>query len=145
MTAVGPEAAGRLADLHARAFERSWSAVEFADLMDALGVTALEAEDGFILIRAAGPDAEVLTLAVAPEARRRGVGRGLVERALAAAAEMGADTMFLEVAADNAAALALYKATGFERAGVRRGYYTRPEGPKVDALTLRCALNRAGP
>jgi ribosomal-protein-alanine N-acetyltransferase len=83
-----------------------------------------------------------LTLAVAPEARRRGLGRALLDAGLAAAAASGAEAMFLEVAADNAAALALYAGAGFDRVGLRRGYYPRVAGSAADALTLRRALSR---
>ena len=121
MTRAGPEDAAQLAALHARAFERPWSETETAALLRGVGAVAFATEDGFILLRALGLEAEVLTLAVAPEARRRGLGRSLVEAALAAAAAGGAEALFLEVAADNAAALALYEGAGFERVGVRRG------------------------
>jgi ribosomal-protein-alanine N-acetyltransferase len=102
-------------------------------------------EEGFILVRSLGPEAEVITLAVAPAARRRGLGRALVETAAAAVAAGGAEALFLEVAADNAPALALYESTGFVRAGHRRGYYARPPGPAVDALTLRRMLSPPAP
>ncbi|HRD28628.1 MAG TPA: GNAT family N-acetyltransferase, partial [Caulobacter sp.] len=64
-------------------------------------------------------------------------GRVLVEAAAATAAARGADSLFLEVSADNAAALALYAAAGFEPAGLRKGYYA--DG--ADALVLRRTLN----
>lgn len=104
------------------------------------GVSAWEAEDGFILLRLAGGEAEILTLAVAPEGRRRGAGRALLRGALKAAEQGGATAMFLEVADDNAAAVALYRSEGFVEAGRRRGYYARPGGAAADALVLRRAL-----
>jgi ribosomal-protein-alanine N-acetyltransferase len=137
---VGPEDARRLADLHAQAFDRPWSEAEIADLLRGAGVIAFAAAGGFILVRTVGGEAEVLTLAVAPASRRRGLGRALVDGAVAGAGASGAEAIFLEVAADNAAALALYNAAGFERVGLRRGYYPRVEGLAVDALTLRRAL-----
>jgi len=79
---------------------------------------------------------------VEPSHRRRGVARALVRSGLAQAAAMGADEAFLEVAADNLAALALYREEGFEPAGLRSGYYRRPGGEAVDALVLRRTLNR---
>jgi ribosomal-protein-alanine N-acetyltransferase len=133
-----------LSALHARAFDRPWTEAEMAELLQAAGVQALEAPGGFILIRVVAAEAEVLTVAVAPEERRRGVGRRLLDGALAAAVESGGEAMFLEVAADNRPALALYDGAGFVRVGVRRGYYARPCGQAVDALTLRRALNRSG-
>lgn len=135
---VSPEAAGALAPLHAAAFARPWSASELVALAHGPGVTVLAAQAdgaplGFVMLRRAADEAEILTLAVAPAARRAGVGRGLVEAVAAA----GGEALFLEVAADNAAARALYAATGFVEAGRRRGYYPRPNGPAVDALVLR--------
>jgi [ribosomal protein S18]-alanine N-acetyltransferase len=104
-----------LARLHAASFDRPWSATEIAELV-AAGAFGLIAADGFILCREGGGEAEILSIAVRPAARGRGQGRALVEAAVAAAAGQGAETMFLEVAADNIAALALYRAAGF-RAG----------------------------
>ncbi len=70
------------------------------------------------------------------------MGLALVRAAAGVALAAGAQTLWLEVAEDNAAARALYAAAGFEEAGRRRRYYPRANGP-VDALTLRCRLNSA--
>ena len=105
----------------------------------AAGLIADEA--GFILWRAAGGEAEILTLAVDPARRRTGLGHSLTLAALAAATDSGAKVMFLEVAADNPAAIALYEKAGFSRAGLRKAYYVRTKG-FADALVLRRALNR---
>ncbi len=130
------ELAEGLADLHAEAFDTPWSAAAFADLLGQAGVL-LEAEaDGFILIRTVADEAEVLTLAVRPAARRQGIGARLVRRARVRAITAGAERMFLEVAEDNAAAGALYAGSGFEAAGRRRRYYARADGQPVDALLL---------
>jgi ribosomal-protein-alanine N-acetyltransferase len=85
-------------------------------------------------------EAEVLTLAVRPEQRRRGAARALLAAALALAAPTAA-AMFLEVAADNAGAVALYEAAGFEQVGRRAGYYGRTGAPSIDAIVMRRALN----
>ena len=85
-------------------------------------------------------EAEVLTLAVDPAQRRRGVARALLERGADWAADHGAEMLWLEVAADNAAARGLYAAAGFQEAGRRRGYYGRTGGA-VDALVMRRGLN----
>jgi ribosomal-protein-alanine N-acetyltransferase len=97
--------------------------------------------DGFILCRAIAGEAEVLTLAVKPAARNAGLGRALLESAMGAARSTGAEAMFLEVAADNPAAIKLYTNAGFTRIGARPGYYARPGGA-ADALVLRRDLNR---
>ncbi|HWU80673.1 MAG TPA: GNAT family N-acetyltransferase, partial [Caulobacter sp.] len=67
-------------------------------------------------------------------------GAALVEIAAGIAAETGSEAMFLEVAADNQAATALYQSTGFAKVGLRKGYYPHPDGAK-DALVMRRALN----
>jgi len=85
----------------------------------------------------AAGEAEILTLAVAPPARGQGLGRRLLLAAIAHARVLGADTMFLEVGADNPAALALYARLGFAKVGDRKGYY---QGR--DAFVLRLPLDR---
>ena len=125
-----------LAALHAEAFDAPWSASAFADLLVQPGVL-LEAEsDGFVLVQVAADEAEILTLAVRPAARRSGLATRLVEAVSRQAAVMGATRLFLEVAEDNAAARALYARLGFEPAGRRPRYYARPDGRPVDALLL---------
>ena len=139
--------AARLAAIHAEAFDRpgetSWSAAAFADLLIQAGVFAVEAADGFILMRAVADEAEILTLAVRPAARRGGLGGRLVGEGVLAAAARGATRVFLEVADDNVAARALYERTGFVEAGRRPGYYAAADGGRRDALLL--ALNLTGP
>lgn len=144
---VGLEACFILADLHDRAFPRPWNAIEFEDLLKSPGVFAVlgeagepTVEKGFILCRSIAGEAEILTIAVDPAARRRGWGAALVEMAAGIATETGSNAMFLEVAADNAAAIALYAATGFARVGLRKGYYPHPDGAR-DAVVMRRALN----
>ncbi|WP_333591780.1 GNAT family N-acetyltransferase [Brevundimonas sp.] len=136
---VAAISAETLADLHAAAFAAPWTAGTFAELLVQPGVFAETADDGFILIRVVADEAEILTLAVRPEARRRGLGARLAAAAAARAAALGAERLFLEVAQDNAAARGLYARSGFVEVGRRRGYYARPGATAVDALTL--ALN----
>ena len=125
-----------LAGLHAAAFDAPWSATAFADLLGQAGVFLEGDTDGFVLIRTVADEAEVLTLAVRPAARRKGLAACLLRAATARAAAIGATRMFLEVAEDNAPARALYGALGFEAAGRRPRYYLRTDGPAVDALLL---------
>ncbi|MCU0826282.1 MAG: GNAT family N-acetyltransferase [Tabrizicola sp.] len=132
-----------LAALHARCFTapRPWTEAEFAGfLTDPLAFLLIEGDAGFLLGRAVAGEAELLTIAVAPEARRRGLGRKLVGRFLYQARLRNADSAFLEVAEDNAPARALYARAGFAEAGRRLGYYQGPEGRAVDALVLRRVL-----
>jgi ribosomal-protein-alanine N-acetyltransferase len=140
MESVGPEAANLLATLHARAFERPWSMAEIAKLLENPAVFAVlsraDEPQGFVLAWAAAGDAELLTVAVVPEARRKGVGAALVTAAGVAALVRGAAHMHLEVAEDNAGARALYRKLGYEEAGRRRAYYAG-EGAAVDAVVMR--------
>ncbi|WGM32636.1 GNAT family N-acetyltransferase [Brevundimonas sp. NIBR11] len=136
-TTAEPDALAQgLAELHAESFHTPWSAVAFADLLGQAGVVLEGDNDGLILIRVVADEAEILTLAVRPSARRQGLGGRLVEAASRRAAELGANRMFLEVAEDNAPARALYGSLAFKTAGRRPRYYPRADGPAVDALIL---------
>ncbi len=134
-----------LAELHAAAFDEPWPADDILRFAEGRGGFALAVEDGgalvgFILCRLIAGEAEVLTLAVRPAARRRGIARALLEAALGLA-QPTAETMFLEVAADNPGAVALYEGAGFETVGRRAGYYGRAGGGSVDAIVMRRTLN----
>ncbi len=141
MRPAAPEDAAQLARLHAISFDRPWGAMDIHQLLTTGAAGLIADEAGFILWRAAGGEAEILTLAVDPARRRTGLGHSLTLAALAAATDSGAKVMFLEVAADNPAAIALYEKAGFSRAGLRKAYYVRTKG-FADALVLRRALNR---
>ena len=141
---VGAEACELLASLHARAFDKPWSAAEIAKLLENPSVVVLVENGaggprGFIMAWAIAGDAEVLTVAVVPETRRQGVGASLVSAAAAAAVTRGAASMHLEVAEPNVAARALYTKLGFTEAGRRRDYYATEQG-WVDAIVMRRAL-----
>lgn len=142
-----PADAAVMAAVHAEAFPDPWDAQAFVELMDGPGVFGLVAgEDkplGVILCRVVAGEMEVLTVGVAPAARRRGVGKALVAGALGAGRQAGAETVFLEVADDNGAAAALYAGLGFRRAGLRRGYYDRGQSGRVDAIVMRLDLRSA--
>ena len=135
-----------LAALHARCFRTPspWSAADFSGLLAVPVVFLLiEADAGFLLGRAVAGEAELLTLAVSPDARRRGLGRNLMSRFLYQARLRGADRAFLEVSAENDPAIALYTSSGFAPVGRRRGYFLAPEGQRIDALVLGRDLPRA--
>jgi len=132
--------ATRLAALHAGAFPAPWDAQAFEALLNQSGVFVIEQAEGFILLRAVADEAEILTLAVHPAARRLGLGAWLVRSAANIAADRGVNRMFLEVADDNTAARALYDRTGFAEAGRRPAYYARPDGSRRDALIMTLTL-----
>jgi len=124
-----------LAALHTICFPDPWDAAAISALLVAPGAFAFAHDDGFVLARSAGGEAEVLTLAVVPAARGQGLGRRLLQAALIRAHELGAQTMFLEVGTENPAALALYAGLGFAKVGMRKRYYGTG-----DALVLRLPL-----
>ena len=135
-----------LAALHAKSFitPRPWSASELAGLL-ASEHTFLIAPDkrSMALGRVIMDEAELLTIAVAPEARGQGAGRKALRDYEREARERGAATSFLEVAADNHAAITLYHSEGYTESGRRKGYYTAPDGTKITALILTKPLKQA--
>lgn len=143
--AADEHAAALLAELHAQAFPRPWSADDIAKLLQNPTTFALisrqERALGFVMAWSAAGDAEILTVAVVPEARRRGVGASLVTSAGVAALVRGAASMHLEVAEDNTAARALYAKLGYSEAGRRPAYYAADYG-RVDAIIMRRTLPR---
>ena len=135
--------------MHAESFvplgERAWTRQDFAELLATPGVfgSLLRADDedmGFALYRSVADEAELLTIAVRPAWRRQGVGRVLLDAIAADARVAGAQTLFLEVGADNPPARSLYESRGFSVVGTRRGYYRRGDGPMADGLVMRLTL-----
>lgn len=126
----------QLAALHMRCFRthpRPWSAAEFADLLASPLNFLLTRPHGFLLGRTIADEAELLTVAVAPKARRQGIGAALLTQFADTARQRGANTAFLEVASDNSAAISLYESRGWTHAGNRRNYYA----PSIDAIIMR--------
>lgn len=127
-----------LAALHADGFTtpRPWTAEEIAALIARPGGFLVGDATAFALGHSVLDEAELLTLVVAPTARRRGLGRSLLARFEAEARARGASRAFLEVAAANAPALGLYGSAGWQEVGRRPGYYRTPEGRRIDALLM---------
>jgi len=146
LEAVGEDAAVLLADIHALAFDTPWTEEQLARSLDGPGAYAImawtgEHPAGFVIGRAMAGEAEIITIAVRPEHRRQGLGRILMDAAIATALAFDAAVMFLEAAVDNEAAVALYVSMGFEAAGRRKQYYARGDGARIDALIMRRELN----
>ncbi len=134
-----------LASLHAGSFHDAWSMEYFTSLLGSPGAFAIVAEaaaipTGFVLVRAAADEAEILSIGVNIGARRGGVGRKLVAAAAERARQMGAHALFLEVSGANEAARALYASLGFREVGRRPGYYREGALPAQDALVLKTDL-----
>jgi len=134
---VTPDA-GWLAHMHRACFckSRPWGADEFSQLTASPGAILITREHGFLLARLAADEAEVLTMAVSPDARRRGNGRAMLAELEENLISKAANRLFLEVSQDNAAALALYYSCGLTESGRRSGYYSNSNGAASDALIL---------
>ncbi len=134
---------GRLARVHAASFEGgdTWNAASLSILLDMPGTFARlsPGEDGMAVFRVAADEAELLTLAVLPAARRKGVGRALLSQVARASHDLGAVRLFLEVSATNTAARSLYERSGFVEVARRRRYYA--DGS--DALVMAAPLGPA--
>lgn len=122
-------------------FGDPWSPNDFGEALRSgvlfLVATTSEGILGYVIARHAAAEGEILNLAVAVPARRRGIGRVLTERALAELAQAGARAAYLEVRESNAAARHLYGRLGFREVGRRVAYYRRPN---EDAVVLRAAI-----
>jgi [ribosomal protein S18]-alanine N-acetyltransferase len=137
-----PTDARRLAEIHAKSFYRGWPAEDFASFLADRHTPAYVACDarhaiaGFALIRTVLDEAELLTIAVEPRWRGRGLGRALMNAVFADLLLSPARRMFLEVDEQNLAAVALYRRLGFETISSRKGYYARPDGSAATALVM---------
>jgi ribosomal-protein-alanine N-acetyltransferase len=130
--------AAAISAVHAASFQRGWSEDEFHRLLADRSIVAHRATSGrtltgFILSRLTAGEAEILSVAIAPAWRGRGLSRPLLELHLRRLAGLGARTVFLEVDKHNAPAGKLYRRAGFYEVGQRQGYY----GGKAAALVLR--------
>jgi ribosomal-protein-alanine N-acetyltransferase len=130
-----------LAALHADSFgAAAWNLTQISDslaLPTTRGWLAFDADKpvGFILCQFTSDEAEILTFCTSPAARRKGIGRTLVVTALDAARAQKTQRIFLEVAVDNHAAIALYEKAGFKTIGTRANYY-QCKGQSMDAVIL---------
>ena len=123
------------------AYGEAWSTAQLLTLFALPSARVSLAWDGdtacgFSAARMAGPESELLLLAVDPGWRGRGVGRMLMNDWMAWAKDEGAEEYFLEMRADNDA-VHLYERTGFSECGRRPSYYRGGDGVVRDAITMR--------
>ncbi len=133
---VGPFYANVLAEIHQAGFDDAWGEAVIAKLLQTKGTTGLLArlaDDavGMALFWQTGDEAEILTLAVLPQARRQKVAQALIEHAVNILTSSGGTRLILEVATDNRAARGLYAKLGFKSVGRRPGYYKREAMPSL--------------
>jgi ribosomal-protein-alanine N-acetyltransferase len=156
--AVGADLAA-VAAIESLSFSDPWTADAFASSLELGHIRFFVAEEreegrgsdggragtgepvllGYVVALVVADEGEIADLAVAPSARRRGIGGLLLDRVAAESEQMGIRALYLEVRESNVAARALYQARGFAPVGRRRGYY---QSPTEDALLLRRDLGR---
>jgi len=137
-----PRDAEAVAALHAKSFYRGWPRQDIesylldADTPTLVACDARHKVAGFAMLRLLGDDAELMTIAVEPKFRGKGVGRALLQACFEDLRMTPSRRMILEVAADNPAAIRLYEKLGFKRLSERKGYYARPDGQPATALVM---------
>jgi ribosomal-protein-alanine N-acetyltransferase len=145
-----PSELDSLAEIHADGFAHGWSAEDLASLLAEANVFALVVRRqpafggrrivGFVLVRIAADEAEILTIAVSRVRRGHGYGRLLMEEAMRRLYRERIGACFLEVDRSNDRAVGLYRALGFAAVGTRKGYYRETAGADGSALVMRLDL-----
>lgn len=131
-----------LAHTHAAAFTQSrlWTDREFAELLENRFTHVVGNAESFALFQVIADEAELLTIATHPNHQRQGLALKSMQEWHAKARYLGATRAFLDVAADNLPAIALYKRCGYTPCGLRKGYYLRENAEKIDAIVMECNL-----
>lgn len=138
--------APKLAQLHGASFHRGWGEAEFEQMLAERNTLVHRLRQGrkiigFAVSRMAADEAEILSIAIDPKCRGRGLSRNLLLTHLGHLAGRGVRTVFLEVEENNKAALQLYNRAGFAVTGRREQYYQRPGGEPLNALIMRRDLS----
>ena len=137
-----PRDADAVAKLHAASFYRGWPRQDIEAYIidpDTPTLVACDARRrvvGFAMLRILGDDVELMTIAVEPRYRGKGLGQALMRACFEDLLMTPARRMVLEVAADNPAAIRLYQKLGFTKLSERQGYYARPDGRPATALVM---------
>ncbi len=121
-----------------------WTAGNFIDSLDS-GYACLVAEldgmlVGYAVLMPSVDEAHLLTIGIAGEHQRKGMGEEILKRMMAMAHDSGIQRIILEVRPSNTPALALYRKCGFQQIGLRRGYYPADNDSREDAIVMACAL-----
>ncbi|MBO9420141.1 MULTISPECIES: ribosomal protein S18-alanine N-acetyltransferase [Stappiaceae] len=139
----------KVAEIHAASFKHAWDVEELARMKAQSGTSILVARRaspygtqgplGFLILRTVADEAEVITIAVHPRQRGRGIGKKLMEAGLFRLYGERCKSLFLEVDSANEAAILLYRSLGFREVGQRKGYYSDSGGDGT-ALVMRVDL-----
>jgi len=127
------------ARIHRAAFSasgaRGWSAHELDSLLQRDSTFLLKTQQGFLLADLIGDEAEILTIAVAPNYQGQKIGRALMSKLDETCRYRNVNKCILEVAKDNSAAKNLYFAFNYHEIAIREGYFKRDNG-EIDALIM---------
>jgi [ribosomal protein S18]-alanine N-acetyltransferase len=144
--AATPRDAARLAQIHAKSFHRGWGEGEFESMLAERNTLAHRLRlgrsiAGFAISRIGADEAEILSVAIDPHHRGRGLSRDLLLVHLGHLAGRGVRTVFLEVEENNQPARRLYERAGFTTVGRRERYYQQSGGEQLNALLMRRDLS----
>ena len=144
VTRATPEDAAAIAALETLTFSAPYTEKSVHDMLSSTIHPSFVVRDGgellgYLLGQMIVPEGELLRIAVRPSARRRGVGRALIEAFLAHLQANGCTVCFLDVREHNAPAQALYSSYGFTPLDRRKGYYHLPT---EDAIIMQLPLNQ---
>jgi [ribosomal protein S18]-alanine N-acetyltransferase len=95
---------------------------------------------GYVVLMPVLDEMHLLDISIAAARQRRGLGGRLLDEAKQLARSLHMQRMLLEVRPSNAAAIALYRAQGFNEIGRRRGYYPAENNTREDAIVMDCKL-----
>lgn len=142
---LGPAAAVHLSRLDVICFEKAWPVQLYRaelsssrSVVEWCGRSGADEPLGWLLQWIVADESQVLRIAVLPTARRAGVARALLERAIERAERANCAEILLEVGSQNLPARGLYDAAGFETIGLRKAYYSAPPD---DAVVMRRRLS----
>jgi ribosomal-protein-alanine acetyltransferase len=133
----------RVMEIERRIQPHPWTHGNFTDALGSgyIGkVAELDGEMvGYAVLMPAMDEAHLLTLGIAAESQRKGLGKELLQNMMNLARGIGMRRIILEVRPSNAAAVALYRKGGFREIGMRRGYYAAGTG-REDAIVMELEL-----
>lgn len=138
------------AALHAACFASAWSSDDFCKFLSLPGTFGLlaaknDGQDeaiGFALVTSLYETAEILTIGILPQMRRRGAGLAMLTEIHAICAKKEAARVVLEVNTKDMAATSFYAKAGYEKIGERAGYYKHRDASRDDALVLSRAIDK---
>jgi ribosomal-protein-alanine N-acetyltransferase len=140
---MGVDDLPRVMALENAAYPFPWSEQIFRDCLrvgyHCMVVDTPRGVAGYGVMSTGAGESHVLNICVGETLRGHGVGRRLLESMLDRARQVGMELAFLEVRPSNTVAIAMYESMGFDRVGVRKGYYQSASG-REDAYVYRLHL-----